>query len=344
MRALVLEDFGDLTVRLLPDPVVAAGEVLIRIAVTGICGSDIHGFTGANGRRSRGQVMGHESAGYVAGFGGRVEDSGLRIGQPVTFNPVLIPREHLLKFAGREQHDPQKRVIGVSPDLVSSFAELITVPLRNVVPLPESFPIQRGALIEPLAVALHAVRRAGVEPTDGVLIIGGGPIGQSVVLALLMQNVTRIVVSEVAPARRALVERLGALSIDPSAGSVDGLVAAALGSPADIAIDAVGTSGTIADALAATAPGATVVLVGMGSPRVSLDAFQVSTGERALLGSFTYSAKDFADAAAWAASGEVDLDQLISRIVSLEQAPAAFTALATGDGTPGKVIVRVAEE
>jgi threonine dehydrogenase-like Zn-dependent dehydrogenase len=345
MKALVLKEFGSMAVEELPDPVPQSGEVLIEVLATGICGSDIHGFTGENGRRIPGQVMGHESVGRVAALGPGVDEgdngAGLSVGQLVTFNPVVIPDEDVTTYAGREQHSPNKYVIGVRQDLVSSFAQLIAVPARNVVPLPEELPVSYGALIEPLAVAVHAVRRVHVQPGQRALVVGGGPIGQSVVLALLMAGVTEIVVSEVEPGRRALVEQLGAASIDPTAGSVPEQVSRVLGGLADVTIDAVGVSRTLADALLSTSLGGSVCLVGMGSPKLDLDAFRVSTEERSVVGSFTYSAQDFADAAAWIATAPAVAAELISREVPLAEAGAAFTALAAHDGTPGKVLVRL---
>ena len=341
MKALVLEKFGSLVVEELPAPEPAAGEVLIQVVVTGICGSDIHGFTGENGRRVLGQVMGHESVGHVIGFGTGADGSGLSLGQAVTFNPVVVPESELEEYAGREQHSPGKYVIGVRSDVVSAFAQLIAVPRRNVFALPEGVPIIHGALVEPLAVAIHAVRRVEVEPGQLVLVVGGGPIGQSVVLALRVAGVTSIVVSELTPARRAMIQALGASTIDPSGAPLCEQVIAEFGRLADVAIDAVGVSRTLADSLVSTRLGGKVCLVGMGAPSVDLQAFDVSTEERSIIGSFTYSARDFADAVEWIAADPTGADAMISRQVSLDDANDAFVALAEGDGTAGKVLVRL---
>lgn len=342
MRALVLQAFGQMSVEDRPTPKPERGEVLLRIIATGICGSDIHGFTGENGRRVPGQVMGHESVGTVAAVGQDVDPAAFPQGHTATFNPVLLAQADVETYRGREQHAPSKRVIGVAPDIVSSFAEYIVVPQRNVVLLPDDMPVTHGALIEPLAVALHAVRRVRARMDDKLLIIGGGPIGQSVVLAARAEGITQILVSEVDPSRRELCERIGAAAIDPLATSVHDAVANAFGDRADVAIDAVGLSGTLADALGATKPGGSICLVGMGARQVQLPAYQVSTEERTLIGSFTYSADDFRAAAAWVAEGHPELDYLVTREVSLNEGPAAFAALAALDGTPGKVLVRIA--
>lgn len=340
MKALSLADFGRMEVVDLPDPEPGPGEVLIRVAATGVCGSDLHGYTGETGRRVPGQVMGHESVGTVESLGAGVE--GLGAGDTVTFNPVVIPEGDVEAFAGCEQLSPNKRVIGVTPEIVASFAQRIVVPARNVVALPAAMPIELGALIEPLAVAVHAVRNADVRSSDTVLVLGGGPIGQSVVLALQMLGVSRIAVTEVMPSRRALIGELGVAAVDPAGG--DEAIADALGGPADRAIDAVGSEATLNQALRSSRLGATVCLVGMAAKQLTLDAFLVSTQERAIVGSFTYPARDFQDAAAWIGATPPQARSLISRQVPLALAPQAFAELTAGDDTPGKVLIRLDEE
>ncbi|MGP4976314.1 zinc-dependent alcohol dehydrogenase [Brachybacterium tyrofermentans] len=340
MRALVLTDFHrlDLVETARPEP--GPGEVLLRLCATGICGSDFHGFTGDNGRRAPGQVMGHESSATIAALGDGVDAAALPLGAPATFNPVVVPPEQAEEYRGREQHAPGKHVIGVARDIQASFADYVVVPSRNVLLLDPAMPLELGALVEPLAVAVHAVRLGRPAPEEKVLVIGGGPIGQSVVIALKRAGVENIALSEMDPRRRELVASLGAQVLDPSTGSTADLVAEALGGPADLAIDAVGLSVTMTDALSATTLGGRVVLVGMGSPRLELPAFAISTEERTVVGSFTYSAQDFADATAWIGEHAEEVAPLVSAVVPPEKAQEAFTALAAGKGPAGKILVR----
>ena len=339
MKALVLVEFGRLEVRDLPDAQPGPGEVVVEIACTGICGSDIHGFTGANGRRVPGMVMGHETSGRVLALGEGV--AGPAVGTPVTVNPVVVPTEDAAAWRGREQQHPGKWIIGVRPDVVAAFGQQVVVPARNLVALPDGMPLAHGALVEPLAVATHAVGRLHPGP-GAVLVTGGGPIGQSVVVALQQAGVGTILVSEPTAARRDVLATLGAIPLDPNSGPLRDQVIAAIGEPASAAVDAVGATSSLADCLTATLPGATVCLVGMASPRLELSAFDISTAERTLMGSFTYSSTDFAQALAGLAAAPAAADALISRTVPLADAPATFTALAKGDGTPGKVLVDLA--
>lgn len=339
MRVLELKNFGELVVTQRDRPAVGDRDVVIDVVVTGICGSDIHGYTGENGRRVLGQVMGHESAGRIAALGALVVDAGLHVGQAVTFNPLIACGECEACSVGQQNHCPDRSVIGVNPALISAFAEQIVVPAANVVALSSAIPIAYGALVEPLAVAFHAVRRARVHPGQNVLVVGGGPIGQSVVLAALQEGARAVLVSEMDPGRRELCTRLGATVLDPRAGPLAEQVRAAFGSLADVAIDAVGISATMVGAISSTRFGGVVSLVGMGSPELVLDAYRVSTEEREIVGSFCYTNQDFLDAAAWVDQGSPLLAALISRQVSAEHADAAFAGLAAADGTTGKVLV-----
>jgi threonine dehydrogenase-like Zn-dependent dehydrogenase len=177
MRALRLEEFGRLAVVDVPEPVAGPGEIVIETVATGVCGSDIHGYTGHNGRRVPGQIMGHESVGRIHSLGEGVDAAAYPIGAPATVNPVVLSAAGRDRYRGREQHDPERSVLGVDPARLSAFASRFPVPAENVVVLPESMPIAYGALIEPLAVGLNGVRRAGLREGDSVLVIGGGPIG-----------------------------------------------------------------------------------------------------------------------------------------------------------------------
>jgi threonine dehydrogenase-like Zn-dependent dehydrogenase len=335
MRVLLFNGPWDLTVDDRDDPVPGDGEVLVRVAATGICGSDLHGFTGENGRRHPGQVMGHETVGSVAAIGSGV--TGVRSGDTVTVNPLLACGRCPACRAGSEQSCPHRRVIGVDPTIVSAFAELLVAPAGNVVVLPPEMPLEHGALIEPLSVGYHAARRGGCGPGDRVLVIGGGPIGQACVLAARRLRAEQVVATEPDGHRRELVGSLGVAAVDPTA---DGdAVLEALGGPATLVLDAVGSTRSIADAVRFSSFGARVVLVGMGSPQIDLPAYSISTEERTLIGSFCYPAADFRDTAAWVGSSPAGLDRLVDGRVDLASAPDAFTELASGSSAKSKVLV-----
>jgi threonine dehydrogenase-like Zn-dependent dehydrogenase len=340
MRALVFHGPADLGVEELPDPVPGPEEVLLRITATGICGSDLHGYTGENGRRHAGQVMGHETVGRVAAVGSSVPDHvDLRPGRMVTVNPVIGCGNCASCSAGDEQLCPRRRVIGVDPTLRSAFAELMIVPAANVVSLPDDLPEEYGALVEPLAVGYHAAVRGRITPDDRVLVVGGGPIGQACALAARRLGADRIAVSDLSPRRRALLGRLDFTAIDPTDGEVGDQVRQALGRPADVVLDAVGTGASLAAAFAASTLGARIVLVGMNSPEITMQAYEVSTQERSITGSFCYPSAEFRRTAQWVASGPPGLEHLIEGRVPLAGGADAFARLASGELDASKVLV-----
>jgi threonine dehydrogenase-like Zn-dependent dehydrogenase len=340
VQALVFHGPGVMSVEERPDPEPGPEEVLLRITATGICGSDLHGYTGENGRRHPGQIMGHETVGRIAASGDDVpSDLGLAPGRVATVIPVIGDGSCPACTAGNEQLCANRRVIGVDPEISSAFAELMLAPARNVVMLPDDVPEEYGALVEPLSVGYHAAIRGGTTSEDAVLVIGGGPIGQACALAARRLGASSVVVSEPNASRRTLLENLGLAVVDPAAGAVPEQVRGVLGRPATVVLDAVGTGGTLTDGLAASGLNGRVVLVGMNAPQVTLPAYQVSTFERSILGSFTYPSREFRDTAAWVASRPEGLQHLIDARVHLVDGPDVFARLAAGELDVSKVLV-----
>lgn len=279
--------------------------------------------------------MGRESVGRISAVGPGVGDR-LVPGRVATFNPVVIPAADQDRYLGWERHHPKKYVIGVRSDVSAAFAELLVVPARNVVPLPPTVPAPWSS-----RWPWPCTPTAGPAPgpvtvrscSEGVLF------GQSFVLALRACRTS-------SPAGRpphAARSWRGSAREPSTAGPVSWRSrCAALDGPADVAVDAVWIDATMTEAaLEATKPGGSVCLVGMGSPQLGLDAFQVSTEERSVVGSYTSSKADFGDAAAWVGINARAADVLVSDQVGLDEAAAAFSTLADGRGLAGKILVRL---
>jgi threonine dehydrogenase-like Zn-dependent dehydrogenase len=337
MRALVLRDFYDIAVEERPDPVAGPGQVVVEVIASGICGSDFHGYSGENGRRHPGQIMGHETVGRIRELGTEVAE--LMVGQLVTVNPVMSCGACPACLSGQEHWCSRRVVLGVAPEIPAAFADRVAVPAANIVPLPEDMPEELGALVEPMAVGYHAVRRGQPNPDDRVLVIGGGPIGQACLLAARRLGVQAMALSDVSPSRRDLCARLGAEVVDPTAGNLPEAVADRLGGPATLVVDAVGVNRTVADAMAASSLGSRIVLVGMGSPQLDLAAYTLSTAERSLIGSFTYTAAEFIQTAEWVGTVPEGIGELIDGRVGWEGAPQSFDDLARGRSSASKILV-----
>ncbi len=336
MRALTYLGPWEMSVTQRADPVIGPDDVLISVIATGICGSDVHGYTGHTGRRHSGQVMGHETVGRIARAGSGVTD--LTAGQVVAVNPLTSCGQCDACLAGERQVCATAKILGVEPTLDGSFAEYLVARADSVVPISGRIPEEHGALVEPLAVGYHAVRRGSVLPDDRLLIIGGGPIGQACAIAASRVGTTRVLVSEPSEVRRGLLAGLGFATTEPARLRTD--IHRVLGGPASVAIDAVGIAASMADALTGTAAQGRVVLVGMGENAMALRPYEVSVTERSIIGSYCYSDAHFTETAAWVSGGHSELDGLIGELRPLADGPDAFREIASGNAATNKILLR----
>jgi 2-desacetyl-2-hydroxyethyl bacteriochlorophyllide A dehydrogenase len=330
MRVLLFDGPRQFHIESRPLPKPGAGDVRIRVAYTGICGSDLHGYTGESGRRVAGMIMGHEASGWIDEIGPDVV--GVASGAPVTFNPAL-PCDGSCGHKVENQCS-RLRVIGVTPDLAGAFADTVVVPANRVVPI-DGTSMRFGAAIEPVAVGVHAVRRAGVVPGDAVLVIGGGMIGQCVARAARLAGASRIVVSDLFAERNELSSRSGFEAMEPGEVPLGHF---------DRSVDAVGASPTASMAISAIRKGGVACFVGLERPEITVPLFDIVVGERHIVGTFAYTDQAFNDAAVHLATGDLDIDDLIGPTVSMEETPDAFAALADGKRREVKIMMHTGAE
>jgi len=309
-----------------PKPEPGPEDVRVRIAHVGICGSDLHGYTGESGRRVPGMIMGHEASGWIEAVGSAV--SGLAVGDTVTFNPAL-PCDGSCGHTSENQCD-QLRVIGVTPDIQGAFAEAIVIPAARIVQLGD-LSLEWGAGVEPMAVALQASRRAGVSTGASVLVIGGGMIGQCVAQAARLDGAAEVIVSDPMVERRNVAEKAGFRAVRPEDAESLSLF--------DIAVDAVGISATAGAAIRAVRKGGTVCFVGLGVSEVTVPLFDIVVSERVIVGTFCYPDDVFRDAVGHLAAGRLDLGVLIGSQERFQDTAAAFDALANGTRRDTKVMI-----
>jgi len=326
MRVLVFDGPHQFHIERRPRPRPGPGEVRLRMAYVGICGSDLHGYTGESGRRLPGMIMGHEASGWVEATGPEVD--GLGIGTPVTFNPSL-PCDGACGHRF-ENHCPVLRVIGVAPDIQGAFADAIVVPATRVVKLGD-LGMLWGAGVEPMAVALQAARRARVQPGQDVLVVGGGLIGQSIAQTCRLEGAASVSVSDPIPARRTLARAGGFKALEPDQVEEAG--------PFDVSFDAVGLTATAYATIQAIPKGAVACFVGLGQPEVSIPLFDVVVSERMIVGSFCYPDAVFEEVRDHLASGRLDLDPLIGSVERFEDTARAFEDLASGARTDAKIMM-----
>ncbi|MBI2497084.1 MAG: galactitol-1-phosphate 5-dehydrogenase [Opitutae bacterium] len=340
MRALFLTAPSELRLEDVPVPVPPADEILLRVRACGICGSDVHGLDGSTKRRIPPLIMGHEAAGEVAGPG----HPDWPAGTPVTFDSTAFCGGCWHCRRGEVNLCDRREVVGVScADYRrhGAFAEYVSVPVRTLYRLPAGLDYERAALVEPVAVALHAVNRAGLVASDTTaVVVGTGLIGLLVVQALRIRGCRRIVAVDLDAGRLALAARFGATTAvdartDDAAARVRDLTA---GRGADSAFEVVGATGTINTAIACTRKGGEVVLVGNLASQVSLPLQLVVTRELRLIGTCAC-AGEYPASLELIASGQMKVDELISARPPLVEGPEWCRRLQAGEAGLMKVVL-----
>ncbi|WP_179379689.1 zinc-dependent alcohol dehydrogenase [Jannaschia marina] len=322
MKALVYEGIEQLALRDVAPPGPRDGEVLIRVAAVGICGSDMHAYLGHDARRPAPLILGHEAAGTITG--------GPRDGERVTINPLVTCGTCPACAAGRENLCPERQIISMPPR-AGAFAQYVAIPEINLVTVPDAVPLAKAALAEPLAVGWHAVRLGLAALHPGMerraLVLGGGAIGLASALALRAMGVGDVTLIEPNADRRAfLIERCGER------------VLAEADVPAPLIVDAVGYAATRARASALVDPGGVIVHVGLGEDDGGLDVRRMTLQEVTFIGTYTYTAQDFRDCAAALFDGRLGpLDWYETR--PLSQGASAFADLRAGYVAAPKILL-----
>jgi (R,R)-butanediol dehydrogenase/meso-butanediol dehydrogenase/diacetyl reductase len=320
MRAVVVAGPRRLAVEKVPDPTPEPGQVVLRVSACGICGSDLHvhqaGFLPA------GAIMGHEFSGEV------VEAAdGLESGARVCALPALSCGRCVRCRDGLGAYCSAQRALGFG-QAPGAYAEYVAVAAHEVVRLPSSVDDERAALVEPLAVGLHAVLVGRVQRGETCLVIGAGPIGLAILLWARQLGAGEVIVSERAPGRRALAERLGATRVvDPEQEDLAAVLARSAPDGADVVFEAVGARGLIQQCLERVRFRGRVVVAGVC---ITPDAIQPGPAvlkEASVHFVLAYEKRDFERTVALLERKELEPAALITDRIGLAAVPAAFDAL-----------------
>jgi L-iditol 2-dehydrogenase len=341
VKALLLSQYRQLEITDIPVPAPAGDELLVRVAACGICGSDVHGYDGSSGRRIPPLVMGHEAAGTIAEIGTGV--NGFTRGDRVTFDSTVYCGECNNCRRGDVNLCDRRQVLGVSCGDYrrnGAFAEFVVVPARIVHRLPDNLSFSEAALLEAVAVALHAASLAPIQPGSTVLVVGAGTIGLLVQQALAVAGCEPVFVADVDATRLKLSSSLGATTILGSGPDhVNEVRRLTNGTGVDIAIEAVGLNQTVATAINATRKGGSVVLVGNVSPEVTLPLQTVVTRQIRLQGSCA-SSGEYPRAIELMSSGKINVKPLISAVAPLADGPQWFERLYAREPNLMKVVLQ----
>lgn len=304
-------------------------EVQIEVAFVGICGTDLHIRHGdMDARVAIPSPIGHEMSGVVSALGEGVTD--LAIGEQVTVMP--------LRWCGQcpacrdgNRHVCQNLVF-VGIDSAGAMQQFWTVDRSIVVRVPSELPLDIAALTEPLAVAVHDVRRSRIVAGEKVLVVGGGPIGLLIGLVSKSRG-AEIRISEPNEYRRAVAGRLGLDTLDPSSSDLPAAIESWTdGAGVDAAFEVSGAEPGLRAATHALRVRGRLVVVAIHSQPVATDLFRVFWRELELIGARVYEREDFEEAVRLLAAREIPAAELISAVEPLERTPAAFDALESGAG------------
>jgi len=315
VKALVWLGPERMEVQELPEPHPAAGEVLVRTEAAGICGSEIEGYLGRMSNRVPPLVMGHEYAGAVTETGPGADAAWK--GRRVAVNPIVGCGGCVHCLAGDRNLCPDRHLIGIGAP--GGFAAFTAVPERCLFAMPGGLDARLGALAEPLANGVHAIRRAGGERAR-VVVIGAGTIGLACLQAALLHGAEIVTAVERHPQRRQHALALGAHEAFQDLSEVKPGV--------DLVVDAAGSEATRRGAVDLLGPAGTAIFIGLHEDETALPWHRVIRGNLRVQGTFGYSDADFQQALDWLAEGKAAIP--LTGVRPLEAGPEAFRTLARG--------------
>lgn len=339
MKAALLSDYGKLELIDAEAPTIGGpDQVLIQVKVTGICGSEVHAFKGTHPFRKPPSILGHEMSGQVVAVGDEVTQ--FSVGDRVFMDPQWTCGRCQWCLAGDQQLCPEKVVLGTTT-WTGSFGEFLVAPEAAVYHLPDNLTDTEGTLIEPLSVAVHAVRRAKLQADESVAILGTGPIGMVTAAMARVKQATPIITVDMQPHCLDIAAKLGAThglltqSGDPAAEIMqltDGL-------GVDVVFLTVGVQPVVETAMRIVARQGRIVLIALFDEPLHFEAFNLISGDRDMIGSNMYNAADIRAARELMATGQIDLKPMVSHTLPLADVQRGFELAASKQDQAVKVVL-----
>ncbi|MGE7187107.1 zinc-dependent alcohol dehydrogenase [Peribacillus sp. NPDC006672] len=320
-------------------PQVRANEVLIRVKNAGICGTDIHSFHGKHPFISTPIVPGHEFSGVIVEIGQEVPQEMFSIDQKATVEPSLVCGKCYNCQIGRYNICDHLIVLGCQTD--GAFKEFISVPWQKVVPLDDFMSFEDAAMLEPLAVGIHAVEIGKVNRGDHVLVIGSGVIGLLLAQAAEVRGAI-VTIVDISEERLSKAIDLGIKNvINSSKEDILTSINRISKNGIDTIFECVGHPSTILQSIEIARKGSRVVIVGVVNEDVMLPVNLIQDRELELLGDLMYTKKDFDKAKNLVAEGKVNLKDLLTKTFDLKDIQSAFEFIEQYKDTTFKVLLRV---
>jgi L-iditol 2-dehydrogenase len=334
MKAAVWYGGKDIRIEDVPVPKIKDDEVLVKVKAVSICGSDLHAYRGLSKRRVPPLVMGHEFSGEIANMGGKVKN--LKEGERVVVEPIVSCGTCRLCRLGRNNICEKLQLVGLH--LSGAFSEYVAVPAKKCYLLPTKVSFEEAALVEPLAVAVHAVHLASFEKNEAIAIIGSGAIGLMTLQVAKNSGVGKIVVLDTLDYRLELAQKLGATTTI-NVTKEDPLQKILGEGGVDTVFEAVGRQETVQQGLAMARTGGKVMVIGMLEAIMQLPMLDITVKELDLQGSYGYTSDDFRQALKLIAQGKVNVKPLITHLLPLDEIKKGFEILSQGAEDVFKVVL-----
>jgi L-iditol 2-dehydrogenase len=339
MKAAVVTATERVEIQNVQEPVLKEDEVLIQVKTVGVCGSDLHLFQGTHAFRKPPAILGHEVAGDIVRIGKDV--TKFKVGDRVTVEPHLGCRA--CEFCEQELVNIclRKSAPG-TPGWIGTFVEYFNAPEKTLYKLDDKVSYEEGTLIEPLAVAVHALARATVTARDGMVILGAGTIGMLALVVARKMGFKTVVCTDTAPFNRSMALKLGAAAaLDPVSEDVAARVKELTGGRgADLALVCAGADGILDQASACVRKRGEIGLVAMITRKIPFYCYSMVFNEQTMYGAMTYETRDFAKAAEMV-NGGLDLRDFVTQKLPLEKSQEALDILSRKQENVIKVIVTV---
>jgi L-iditol 2-dehydrogenase len=329
MKALVLEEYNKLVYKDMPEPEIESNEVLVRVKACGICGSDVHGMDGSSGRRIPPIIMGHEASGIIERVGADVDQ--WNPGEKVTFDSTIYPLNDWFTLKGMYNLSENRRVLGVSPGEYrqhGAFAEYVAVPEHILYRLPEEVDFVQAAMVEPVAVACHAIELTQLSVQDTVAVIGTGMIGLFLIQVLSNSGVGQIIAVDIDDQKLNLAKQFGAhLLLNPHKQDIQKEVYKVTESRgADVVFEAVGNTESLNLAINSVRKGGAVTLIGNLSAVVQFPLQSVVTRQIRVQGSCAI-AGEYPIVLKMMQKGLIDVGPMLSATAPLSEGASWFKRL-----------------
>lgn len=337
MKACAIKGIKEFEIKEIEEPVSKDGKVIVDILKAGICGSDIHYWEKGE---PVGLVMGHEFCGVVVDPGDRID---LKVGDRVTALPISPCGKCEACLKGDVQYcsETWNQAVGLSLENPGGLTKRIAIRADMVLKIPDNMSDEEAAMVEPLAVGLHAAHLGRIAVGDDVLVVGGGIIGLASAMFAKLEGASNVVLTETNPKRGEKAVKLGVADKWYNAleeKTVPELIASTNGG-FDVVIECVGNSAAVNSAITMVKPGGIVVLVGVATDAIPTYTVMAVMKELILQGAIAYTYNEFKSCIKLIADKKIDVKKFIDDIVPLEMVQKSYERLTSGDDAAVKILV-----